>query len=90
MLLNFIKITLFLSFYANAEFRAYQYLVKDLGLENSDSVIQVSSMNPRTFKSFHGHKDLSMTLLSTWMCLGNTASKKTCPAPGSAIDEDLE
>jgi hypothetical protein len=71
---------------ANAEYRAYQYLVKNndpyaVATKASAQYI-VSTLNPSVFKSYHGGSYLTVELLRTWMCPGYTGKgQKVCDHP---------
>ena len=73
-----------LSFSLMGEYRAYQYVVKtktknqsDL-LKSGDSIIS-STLSPTAYISYHGGSEIiSIDLINTWMCPGNTARKKIC------------
>ena len=69
-----------------AEYRAYQYLIK-----NNDSYAVatrataqyiVSTLNPAMFKSYHGGNFITVDLLRTWICPGYTGKgQRVCDHP---------
>ena len=72
-----------------AEVRVYQYMV----LNNVETIsepndqIMTSTLNPTAFIAYHGGKRvISVDLLRTWMCFGNTAGKDLCPPPMSKLE----
>lgn len=70
---------------ALAEYRAYQYLVKtndQYAVANKAQAQYVTtSMNPQTFKSFHGGSYVSVDMLRTWICPGYTGKQVVCEHP---------
>ena len=79
---------LMLSLNSMSEYRAYQYIVKTKisnqtdRLQAGDSIIS-STLSPTSYVSYHGGSDIvSIDLINTWMCPGNTAHKRICdPIP---------
>ncbi len=71
---------------AKAEYRAYQYLVKNndpyaLATKASAQMI-VSTLNPSVFQSYHGGNYIKLELLRTWMCPGYTGKgQRVCDHP---------
>lgn len=89
---SIIHITLLLTFFlimtnAMAEYRAYQYMVQSkYSDDNAKAYMVTSSLDPVSYVSYHGGSDsISVNLLRTWMCPGNTGNWQTCPAPGDEI-----
>ena len=84
-----------LSFTAHAEFRAYQYVVKNK-IQNSpdqkNATIVVSSLNPVSYIAYNGGANLiEIDLLRTWVCPGNTSSfKGICPSPYKKLVQETE
>lgn len=84
---RFFALTFFLSLSpAHAEYRAYQYLVKTTDpyatATKADARYVVSSMNPQTYKRFHGGSLVTIDLLRTWICPGYTGRGTTpCDHP---------
>lgn len=77
-------ITLFVTFSAKAEYRAYEYVISNQVNDSADLKTQTikSSLNPRAYLAYHGGRDsITLTLRRTWMCPGNTAYKPICPSP---------
>ena len=76
-----------------AEYRVYQYVVKNKvssSQEKVDSAIKVSTLNPRAYLAYNGGSDLiNVELLRTWMCPGRTAGfKKLCDSPYAKLSEE--
>lgn len=71
---------------AQAEYRAYQYLVKSndpyaMATKASPQYI-TSTLNPQMYKSYHGGSFISIDLLRTWICPGYTGKgQKICDHP---------
>ena len=80
-----------LSFSVNAEYRVYQYIVKNkvpTGPENQASYT-VSTLNPRAYLAYHGGDPLiTIDLLRTWICPGYTGKKETCKSPYKKLLEE--
>lgn len=70
-----------------AEYRAYQYVVKNkVNIENQrpNNVIITSTLDPIGYLAYHGGGLLiEVELLRTWICPGNTAGQDICPSPYS-------
>jgi hypothetical protein len=71
---------------AQAEYRAYQYIVKSQDpyavATKSNAQYIVSTLNPQMFKSYHGGNSVSIDLMRTWICPGYTGSRKpVCDHP---------
>lgn len=69
---------------ANAEYRVFQYFVKSSNpLSMDQNSYQVTStLDPTSFIAYHGGKEsLSVDLVRSWMCYGNTAKKQLCAPP---------
>lgn len=69
---------------ARAEYRVYQYSIKNK-IPNSDkdeAHFITTTLDPRSYLSYHGGaKLISLDLLRTWICPGNTSRKKICNSP---------
>jgi len=69
----------------NAEYRVYQYLVKDkVSVQDApNSHLTVSSLNPSSYAAYHGGTNLVVVdLLRTWICPGYTGAEKDyCESP---------
>lgn len=80
---------LVLTYSVQAEYRAYQYIVKSKINKNPQTNtnlrpnIVVSSLNPTAYISYHGGKNqITVELISSWICPGNTArSYDYCLSP---------
>jgi len=74
---------------ANAEYRAYQYLVKPTHnyLKNQNVFLITSALDPVSYVSYHGgSQTLSVELIRTWMCPGYTGQyKDLCKSPYKQI-----
>ncbi len=83
LLLGFILI---LPVQALAEYRAYQYIVKNNDpyavATRAQAQYIVSTLNPQMYKSYHGGSFVSVDLLRTWICPGYTGKgQKVCDHP---------
>lgn len=81
---------LLFSFPAIAEYRVYQYIVKNKVVSANDqpqSTVIISSLNPQSYIAYNGGSQLiSVDLLRTWVCPGYTGKKKPiCPSPYEQI-----
>ena len=79
---------------AFAEYRVYQYVVKNKvtsSNEQVDSVIKISSLNPRAYIAYNGGAGvIDVELMRTWMCPGRTAGfKKLCPSPYAKLGAEV-
>ncbi len=64
-----------------AEYRAYQYALKDENTGSASKII-TSTLNPRAYLSYNGIEGLSVDLMRTWICPGYTGRKKQiCKSP---------
>jgi hypothetical protein len=74
-----------------AEYRAYQYVVQSrFEQEQGRSYIVTSSLDPVSYVAYHGGADsITVNLLRSWMCPGNTGNWETCPAPGDELENRL-
>jgi hypothetical protein len=72
-----------LSFSSFAEYRVYQYLVKNTvyNQDQANGQIITSTLNPVAYKAYHGGSLVKVDLLRTWICPGHTAKKDICPSP---------
>lgn len=74
-----------MSFNALAEYRVYQYIHynKMAGSEDEpSSFIKVSTLSPQSYIAYHGGSTLvTVDLMRTWVCPGNTAKKDICKSP---------
>ena len=65
---------------AQAEYRAYQYLVKSNDpyavATKAEAQYIVSTLNPQMYQSYHGGSRVSVDLLRTWICPGYTGLRK--------------
>jgi hypothetical protein len=78
---------------ANAEYRVYQYIVKN-NIEHIDSPknnLITSTLDPTSYLAYNGGNTLvSVDLLRTWMCPGNTGLRQaTCESPYKKLNKDL-
>lgn len=76
----------FASFSALAEYRAYQYIVKNNDpyavATKAEAQYIVSTLNPQMYKSYHGGPFVTVDLLRTWICPGYTGKRqKVCDHP---------
>jgi hypothetical protein len=79
------------SFPVQAEYRAYQYLVKSndayaVATKGQAQYI-TSTLNPQMYKSYHGGSSVSIDLLRTWICPGYTGKRQpVCDHPYDKIE----
>ena len=75
----------FLSFHALGEYRVYQYIVKNNlpSQQTGSPLIRISTLDPVSFKAYHGgDQTISVDLMRTWICPGNTGrNKDICASP---------
>lgn len=77
---------------SQAEVRVYQYLVLNNVDTTADALDQImtTTLNPTAFVAYHGGEQVvSVDLLRTWMCFGNTSKKNLCPPPMSKLDQGV-
>lgn len=64
------------SYSVQAEYRAYQYIVKTNDpfavATNANAQYIVSTLNPQMYRSYHGGSFIKIDLLRTWICPGYT------------------
>lgn len=74
-----------------AEYRVYQYIVKNKITEPNDQpvgVIKESTLDPVSYLAYHGGSSLiKIDLLRTWICPGHTAKRTICASPYAEITE---
>ena len=73
---------------SSAEYQAYQYYVKSKYnlTQKSKSYLVTSTMDPVSYISYHGGSEsISVDLLRTWMCMGDTSRKDICEGPLSKV-----
>lgn len=71
-----------------AEYRVYQYIVKNKIQFNDSpkSHMVTSTLDPVTYVSYNGGKSIiTVNLLRTWLCPGHTARKDICKSPYQKI-----
>jgi hypothetical protein len=79
---------------SQAEYRAYQYIVKNkinTANDQPNGHIIVSTLNPVSYIAYHGGRQmLQVDLLRTWMCPGDTSYKKDiCPSPYGQLPKEV-
>lgn len=76
-----------------AEYRVYQYIVKNNidHIDSPKSHLVTSSLDPMSYKAYNGGSLLvSVDLLRTWICPGNTGQRKeTCESPYKKLTKKL-
>jgi hypothetical protein len=86
-------LTLFFAHTAMAEYRVYQYVVKNkINIKDApNSHVIISTLNPRSYISYNGGSNLiNVDLLRTWMCPGFTGlRKKTCDSPYGRLPAEI-
>ncbi len=79
--------------FAHAEYRVYQYIIKDKVQKVSKSKpnLIVSTLDPTTYQAYNGGSNLvAVDLLRTWICPGNTGQlKETCESPYKKISKEI-
>lgn len=91
-LLFFLNFSLIPFHSAFAEYRVYQYIVQNniQFEENINSNIVTSTLNPRAYLAYNGGSNLiSVDLLRTWICPGNTSQQDLCPSPYGKVPEGV-
>lgn len=77
---------------AKAEYRVYQYIVKNKVSDPKDQkpgVIKTSTFDPVSYIAYHGGASLiTVDLLRTWQCPGHTGKKTICESPYSKLTEE--
>lgn len=71
---------------AQAEYRAYQYIVQSNDpyavATKAPAQYIVSTLNPQMYKSYHGGSRINIDLLRTWICPGYTGrNQRVCDHP---------
>ena len=69
---------------AHAEYRVYQFTVKARSPYSIDQKTHLvtSTLDPQSYKAYHGGSEtLSIDLVRTWMCRGNTSHQELCTPP---------
>ncbi|MBL7665715.1 MAG: hypothetical protein JNM93_11330 [Bacteriovoracaceae bacterium] len=78
-------ISILVSMTAHAEYRVYQYLIKNRDSVQDRDVIykEVSTLNPVAYVAYNGGSEaISVDLIRTWICPGYTGGKKEyCSSP---------
>ena len=76
-----------------AEYRVYQYLIKNKVETPSDGpgIIVESTLDPVAYGAYHGGSDLvSISLLRTWICAGYTGKNlKLCSGPYNNLPAEV-
>ncbi len=83
-----IKILSILSFLFTAssfaEYRVYQYSItpKYENFLKVKEYIITSTLAPESYEAYHGGKEnITVSLLRTWLCPGDTSQTKICKSP---------
>lgn len=66
---------------AQAEYRAYQYLLSGNTKEQKSLNVITTTLSPVAISKYHNIAKDKVYLLRTWMCDGNTAHQKICAPP---------
>ncbi len=78
------------SLYAQAEYRVYQYMVKDRASQTPANIV-TSSLNPRAYLAYNGMEYLQIDLMRTWICPGFTGFKKEiCNSPYELMKQKVQ
>ena len=73
---------------AFGEYRVYQYYIRSkmLNINPASAQVVTSTLNPANYMAYHGGKlTIDLTLLRSWMCMGNTSHEPVCPM-SEAVD----
>lgn len=86
-------IIIFASTHSLAEYRVYQYTIKNTNQNNNQSPeikYIKSTLNPVAYKAYHGGgSSIKVDLLRTWICPGYTGSKKDlCDSPYKKLSKE--
>lgn len=79
-----ITLTFLVSQFANADYRVYQYILKNklFTQQTATPLIRVSTLDPVSFVAYNGGAgSIKVDLVRTWRCPGNTSKKQICPSP---------
>jgi hypothetical protein len=78
---------------ALAEYRVYQYIIKNNTnhIDSPKSNLVTSTLDPLSYQAYNGGSRLvSVDLLRTWICAGNTGQRKeTCDSPYKKLTKKL-
>ncbi|MEC7276019.1 MAG: hypothetical protein VXV96_06845 [Bdellovibrionota bacterium] len=69
---------------AHAEYRVFQFAIKAKNPFSLDqkSHIVTSTLDPQSYLAYHGGTEtLSIDLMRTWMCRGDTSGQRICSPP---------
>jgi hypothetical protein len=83
-----------LSLSAHAEYRVYQYIVKNKITTSKDqpnSHVVISTLDSVSYIAYHGGRSsIELDLLRTWMCAGDTSYRKEiCNSPYGSLPKDV-
>lgn len=81
-----------LSNYAIAEYRVYQYIIKNKldSQQIGKAIVKVSTLDPVSFVAYNGGvNSVEVDLLRTWLCPGDTSKKDTCRSPYRELSSEL-
>jgi len=73
------------------EYRVYQYYVKSKYKTpyDSGSYLVTSTLDPVSYVAYHGGSDsITIDMLKTWTCKGNTSKEETCKGPYKSDIDD--
>lgn len=77
-----------------AEYRVYQYYIKSKvkNIDQLPNYLVTSTLDPKSYISYHGGADsIELSLLRSWMCMGNTARGPICTiSSGQELEEDIK
>ena len=87
-----ILMVVFATLPARAEYRVYQYMVKarhPFSVDKNAHMV-TSTLDPQSYLAYHGGSTtLSIDLMRTWMCKGDTSHKEYCESPHSKLNREL-
>lgn len=66
---------------AFGEYRVYQYYIRSKmqNINPPNAQLVTSTLNPASYMAYHGGKlTIDLTLLRSWVCMGNTSHQPVC------------
>lgn len=82
-------LSILFSLSALAEYRVYQYLVQSNNNypTKTQSFIETSTLDPVSYKSYHGGISSKIDVVRTWFCPGYTGDNRLpCNGPSESTD----
>lgn len=75
-----------------SEYRVYQYYVRSkvLNLAPTTATLVNSTLDPKSYVAYNGGRDaIEVSLLRSWMCLGDTSKKNICEIADNEILKEV-